>query len=105
MDQPTVQIGAFARTALVIGGAILVIGGLNDLVDIHKREQSGKSWKDPSFITIVSFRSQGGMKLGFGIAMLGTSGIGVDVFNRFGKRMDRYEKSLGESAKADLSRR
>ena len=43
------------------------------------------------------------MKLGLGIAILGSSGIGVDAFNRFGKRMDRYEKSLGESAKQDLS--
>jgi len=101
--EPTVQIGAFARTSLVIGGAILVIGGLNDLIDMHKIKQSDKSWKDPSLITIVGFRSQGGMKLGFGIAMLGTSGIGVDVFNRIGKRMDKYEESLGESAKGDLS--
>ena len=82
---------------------MLVIGGLNDLLDMHRIKQSSKSWKDPSFIAIVCFRSQGGMKLGLGIAMHGSSGIGVDVFNQFGKRMDRYEKSLGESAKQDLS--
>jgi len=104
--QPTVQIGAFTRTSLVIGGLILIIGGLNDLVEIHKSRQINGYYSNsnmPAVITVAGFNSQGGMKLGFGVAMLGFSGIGVDVFNKIGQRIDKYEESLGVPVKKDLS--
>ena len=97
MAQPTVQIGAFTRTSLVIGGLMLIIGGLNDLVDIHKLRKANSYFNNsnvPAVITIAGFNSHGGMKLGLGVAILGASGIGVDVFNRIGQKIDKYEESL-----------
>ena len=72
----TIKLGFITRLGLVIGSAVLIIGGAMEL-PVQSGSSEYKSYFEESSFAALSLRSQGGLKLGLGIALLGTSAIGV----------------------------
>lgn len=72
----TIKIGFITRLSLVIASAVLIIGGAQEL-PVKSGGSEFKSYFEETSFAALSLRSQGGLKLGLGISMLGLSAVGI----------------------------
>lgn len=75
-NNSTLKLGFITRFSLVIASAVLIIGGAQEL-PVKSGGSEYESYFEETSFAALSLRSQGGLKLGLGIALLGTSAIGV----------------------------
>ena len=75
-DAPS--LGIITRLLFAIGSGVLIISGSLDLQATSQGNQYGDYFDESSFAAI-GIRSQGGFKLGLGIALLGASAAFIDT--------------------------
>ena len=67
------SLGAFTSLCLAVGSGVLIISGGMDLSVTSEGNRYGDYFDESSFAAI-GIRSQGGLKLGLGLALLGITG-------------------------------
>lgn len=91
--KPMFKLGIITRLGLIAGSAILIVGAALEM-PVKSGSSEYKSYFEESSFAALSLRSQGGLKLGFGIAMLGLSAVGIstdDVNNYMKPKEDKTE--------------
>ena len=66
------SLGVITRLLFAIGSGVLIVSGGSDLGATSEGNRYGTYFDETSFVAI-GIRSQGGLKLGLGIALLGAS--------------------------------
>ena len=91
------SLGAFTSLCLGLGAGVLIFSGGMDLNVTSEGNRNGDYFDETSFVAI-GIRSQGGLKLGLGLALLGITGAIANPFIHIDELQSRNQAALRNNA-------